>query len=253
MGKAFKDPETPRHVLVIDDDRATALTFRLLLEKQGFRASEAFGGAEGIRLAIAHQPDLVVCDWSMPDINGDEVLAKLKQAKVRTRFILITGQARGLRDTVRFVKMGACDVLHKPMIIEDFIAAVNRALALDGTLASETALMARLKSIFDETEIAEFDLDEARTKLDQTRMELNEAKREVSKLKLRQERQVAVIRFLFLALSVGVTVLFYRLGMIQGNSALLILPSLLFILLSLPFDRIKTFIVNKAKAHATFK
>ena len=253
MVETSKDSEKRPHILIIDDEPVIASVARFAFVNAGFRASEAFGGAEGLRQAIEQQPDIVLCDWSMPDLNGDEVLKKLKQAKVKTRFILMTGQARELRDTVQFVKMGACDVLHKPILIPEMIATVNRALALDGTLASESALMARLESIFTETEEAQTDLQKTRKKLDETRVELDEAKQEVSDLKLLHQRQVAVTRFLSLAVSVGVTLLFYRLGMIQGNYALLILPSLLFILLSLPFDRIKTFILNKAKAEATFK
>jgi two-component system response regulator MprA len=242
------------HVLIVDDEWVVAETTRLYLEVAGFKATAAFGGAQGLRAAIETQPDVVISDMSMDDVNGIELLEKLKQAKVRTRFIFMTGISTDLKSTVKFIKLGACDVLHKPLDAEDVIVAINRALALDGTLATETALIIKLDSLLKELEDAQKDLSRTQAKLKTAEVELSQARWEASLLKLARERQKLRIKFFFLMLAVSVTLLFHSFGMVQSQLSFIIFPAMVFLLLSLPLDRIKALMakVDKAESRATF-
>ncbi|MDX2240254.1 MAG: response regulator [Leptolyngbyaceae cyanobacterium bins.302] len=65
-------------ILVIDDNESFRLTLAEWLRFEGFHPLTAENGSEGIRLARDHAPNLILCDFNMPDINGVEVLKQLR-------------------------------------------------------------------------------------------------------------------------------------------------------------------------------
>jgi len=69
---------TPVKILIIDDDPVTVETLTDMLEPVGFRISKASGGQQGLELAVAQQPDLIVLKLLMPEISGFEVVQRLK-------------------------------------------------------------------------------------------------------------------------------------------------------------------------------
>ena len=80
-------------ILIIDDDPAVRDSLSEWLELQGFQVFTAEGGRQGIRLARAHHPDVIVCDFSMPGEDGLSVLEALKShaATADIPFVLFTG------------------------------------------------------------------------------------------------------------------------------------------------------------------
>jgi DNA-binding response OmpR family regulator len=240
-GSSMKRPR----VLVVDDDETLRMLMIEVLKGAGFDAAGASGGAQGIQLAIKDRPDVVISDVCMPDVDGVEFLTKLKEAKVGTRFIFVTGVFTDLRDTVKFVKLGACDVIHKPFDVAKLESAVKRALALESALSLNVSDPAPLiKNILAEADAIHYE----RQRLTAAQEQFRIAKRDT-------QWQVVLIRLLYLLAAGGVTVLFYRLHVISSNAQLFALPVILFILLSLPFDRIKTLIakLRKTEGKATFE
>jgi len=215
-----------------------------VLHENNFEAHSAKDGAEGIRLALSKDFDLIVSDVQMPSVDGVEFLTKLKDAKVKTRFVFLTGVATDLKNTVKFVKLGACDVLHKPIMSEDLLCAVNRALALESALTLQSGPSQLTKDLIDQAEHIAREQENVRKE----RIELDTEKKSVKLLSI-------LTRLLFLAVSISVTVLLYRLGIASGSSPMYVLPIVLFLLLSLPFDRIKTFVakIMKSEGRATFR
>jgi two-component system sensor histidine kinase/response regulator len=72
----------PKSILVIDDDVSVReLLVSVLSAKQSFKVTAAKGGKEGLELAIRLHPDLIVLDINMPDLNGFEVLKRLKESE----------------------------------------------------------------------------------------------------------------------------------------------------------------------------
>ena len=65
-------------VLLVDDDEALANVFSTALKKEGFETSIAVTGEEGLQKAESEKPDLILLDQVLPDIQGNEVLTKLK-------------------------------------------------------------------------------------------------------------------------------------------------------------------------------
>lgn len=118
-----------KRILVIDDEAKLRKQFATLLNLEGFAVSEARNGREGVELARREHPDLVMCDITMPEMNGHRVLETLRAepATAHLPFIFLTGW--GERDDVRAgMNLGADDYLVKPVEPADLIAAVQARL-----------------------------------------------------------------------------------------------------------------------------
>jgi len=117
-------------VLVVDDHPPMVKLIRDALEKEGYLVLSAQNGAEGLRVAAAHRPDLVILDVEMPVMNGFEVLRALK-LKVGTRAlpVIMFTVHKDPQDLLAGWMGGADQYLTKPCRIEEVVAAVKRALA----------------------------------------------------------------------------------------------------------------------------
>src|SRR5439155_733799 len=124
-----------KRILVIDDDSAVmALTTRAL-RPRGFQTLTAHNGVVGLEMAKTQLPDLIICDIQMPQLNGFETLAALRQdaATAAIPFIFLTGMAD--RDQVRQgMGLGADDYLTKPFTAQELIGAVNIRLEKQNAL-----------------------------------------------------------------------------------------------------------------------
>jgi DNA-binding NarL/FixJ family response regulator len=117
-------------ILIIEDDAQTRENLQLILDMEGFRALTAANGRIGLDLARRESPDLILCDVSMPELDGHGVLRELRarEATAAVPFIFLTarGEKRDVRDGMN---LGADDYLAKPLDAEDLIAAIETRLA----------------------------------------------------------------------------------------------------------------------------
>jgi len=67
-----------RRVLVVDDNKAAALTLSWALELQGYEVFTAYDGRQGLTMALREQPDILLLDIAMPEINGYDLCRKLR-------------------------------------------------------------------------------------------------------------------------------------------------------------------------------
>ena len=115
-----------KKILVIDDDSALMAMTTRALRSRGFETLTAENGVAGLEMAKKHLPDLIVCDIQMPQLNGYETLAALRQdpATAVIPFIFLTGMTE--RTQVRQgMGLGADDYLTKPFTVQELIGAVN--------------------------------------------------------------------------------------------------------------------------------
>lgn len=115
-----------KRILVTDDDAKLRKQFRTLLELEGYEIVEARNGREGVELARRERPDLMICDVTMPEMNGHRVLETLRNEPETAHlpFIFLTGW--GEREDLRTgMNLGADDYLVKPIEPADLIAAVR--------------------------------------------------------------------------------------------------------------------------------
>jgi class 3 adenylate cyclase/tRNA A-37 threonylcarbamoyl transferase component Bud32 len=116
-----------KKILLIDDDESILLAVSRVLTVSGFEAVTAPGGTAGLEMIHSVQPDAVVCDVNMPDIDGFEVLRRVRAdpASVSLPFVLLTSADE--RENVRkAMQMGADDFISKPFKRQELIDAVNQ-------------------------------------------------------------------------------------------------------------------------------
>ncbi len=114
------------HILVIDDEPQILRALRTILTEKQFRVTTASRGEEGLTLAAATPPDLIILDLGLPDMNGIEVCARLREW-TRTPIIVLSVRDNE-RDKVAALDKGADDYLTKPFGIEELLARVRVAL-----------------------------------------------------------------------------------------------------------------------------
>jgi two-component system KDP operon response regulator KdpE len=114
------------HVLVIDDEPQILRAVRTILTAKQFRVTTASRGEEGLTLAAAQSPDLIILDLTLPDLDGIEVCARLREW---TQVPIIVLSVRDTeKDKVAALDRGADDYLTKPFGIEELLARIRVAL-----------------------------------------------------------------------------------------------------------------------------
>jgi two-component system KDP operon response regulator KdpE len=117
---------TQPHILVIDDEPQILRAMRTILTARQFRVSTASNGTDGLALAAAEQPDLIILDLSLPDMDGIEVC---KQLRTWTQTPIVVLSVRDSeRDKVAALDHGADDYLTKPFGIDELLARVRVAM-----------------------------------------------------------------------------------------------------------------------------
>jgi two-component system KDP operon response regulator KdpE len=114
------------HILVIDDEAQILRALRTILTAKQFKVSVASRGEEGLALAAAQPPDLIILDLSLPDMDGVEVCARLREWTQVPIIILSVRESE--RDKVIALDKGADDYLTKPFGIEELLARIRVAL-----------------------------------------------------------------------------------------------------------------------------
>ena len=144
---ALMETEIPMRVLVVEDELQLARHVTRALLRTGHEASAVHDGAEGLRVSLMDQPDLIVLDLNLPGMDGLDVLAQLKEKHSLSRVLILT--ARGdVASRIQGLKSGADDYLAKPFAMEELLARVE---ALGRRAAVPTAA--------DRIEVADLRLD----------------------------------------------------------------------------------------------
>jgi len=127
--------ESPKKILVIEDDNVTRNLYLMGLEAKGFDTIGADNGLAGIQQAQEHIPDLVICDITMPDMDGYSVLTTLRQDPVTAiiPFIFLTGSSTKA-DVRKAMELGADDYLTKPSTLDELLRAIAIRLQKQATL-----------------------------------------------------------------------------------------------------------------------
>ncbi|OUC13245.1 MAG: hypothetical protein B0A82_18315 [Alkalinema sp. CACIAM 70d] len=116
-------------ILVIEDDKNVRECLIDLLEVEGFQTIAACDGPTGLQLAQQQQPDMVLCDVHMPEVDGFTVLHQMRQNPDTSALPFIFLTARTTKaDLRRGMELGADDYLFKPFTPEELFAAISARL-----------------------------------------------------------------------------------------------------------------------------
>lgn len=119
--------EPRKRVLIIDDESDIAILLRQTLTDASFEADIASGGQKGIEMAESRDFDLILLDMSMPDIDGMEVLRRLRglEKTKHVPVIFITGSALDVDQIVAALELDPSDFVTKIISPKELIARIN--------------------------------------------------------------------------------------------------------------------------------
>jgi two-component system cell cycle response regulator CtrA len=111
-------------VLLIEDEPSTAKAVEIMLSGEGFNVYTTNLGEEGIDLGRLYDYDIICLDLNLPDMNGYDVLKKLRAARVETPILILSGYA-DIESKLRGFGMGADDYMTKPFHREELVARIH--------------------------------------------------------------------------------------------------------------------------------
>lgn len=130
-------------VLIIDDEAGPRESLRMIL-KNRYDVLLADGPTAGLKLAGESHPDVVFCDIKMPEMEGPEVLRRLKQIDPEVEVALITAYA-AVDTAQQALRFGAIDYITKPFSVQDIMIVADRAVEKRRKGERERALLAQLE------------------------------------------------------------------------------------------------------------
>ena len=114
-------------ILIIDDDRDMCLLLKRFLTRHNFEVIEAYNGKKALEILDATEPDLVMCDFRLEDMEGNVLLGKIKEIYPHLPVIIITGYS-DIKIAVEVMKMGAYDYITKPLFPDEILVTIKKAL-----------------------------------------------------------------------------------------------------------------------------
>ncbi len=119
-------------ILVVDDEPVVNDSCRRILAARGFNVDTTESGLDGLSRAAAQHFDLIITDLKMPDLDGMDLVRRIRRERPGTAVIVITGYGT-VPSAVEAVRLGVADYIEKPFTPGQLTEAVGKALAPDGS------------------------------------------------------------------------------------------------------------------------
>jgi DNA-binding response OmpR family regulator len=113
-----------KRVLIVDDDKAVGGCFLAALEREDMKVDCAFNALDAMALIEEFDYDLIILDYRLPDISGEEFLQEAALEKTKTKVLLVTGYLTR-EMVVDMFKLGICGYMSKPVGSEELVYNVN--------------------------------------------------------------------------------------------------------------------------------
>jgi two-component system, OmpR family, response regulator len=115
------------HILIIEDDEKIARVIQLELDHEGYQVSLAHTGRNGLSILEGEEVDVVILDVMIPELNGMEVLRRIRHHNNEIIVIMLTARD-SIYDKVNGLDLGANDYMTKPFEIEELLARIRSNL-----------------------------------------------------------------------------------------------------------------------------
>ncbi len=112
-------------ILIVDDEKIQRDMLKGFLEKQGYEILTASGGRHALEIFMKYPVQIVLIDHRMDDMNGDEVLARMKAVSPIVRTIMITAYG-SVKTAVKVMKLGVNDFLEKPVDLSELLDKIRK-------------------------------------------------------------------------------------------------------------------------------
>src|SRR3981081_2270778 len=116
-----------RKILIVDDEPNVRLNYRIALETSGYEIVEAQSATRALELLAREAIGLAILDMRMPDMDGLELLAAMRESGISVPAMIVTAY-RHVPHAVKAMKLGAIDFLQKPLRPEDLRRVVAEIL-----------------------------------------------------------------------------------------------------------------------------
>lgn len=113
-------------ILIIEDDRSITNLMRVLLSAQGYEVLEAKNANIGITLALSYQPEIIVLDLGLPDMDGIDLISQIRHL-VQSSILVVSAREKQ-SDKINALDLGADDYLTKPFNAQEFLARIRVAI-----------------------------------------------------------------------------------------------------------------------------
>lgn len=134
-------------ILIIDDDEIVRKSCERILSPEGFLIISAKDGKEGLKLLSKKTFDLVLTDLRMPDMDGIEVLKKVKEIGPDIEVIVITGYGT-IKSAIEAIRHGAYDYIEKPFSPEELLNVVERSIERRNLILENTRLRQEVQALY---------------------------------------------------------------------------------------------------------
>ncbi len=119
-------------ILVVDDEPAIVDAVSTALRYEGFDVAEAANGRDALQTVMSFEPDLIVLDWMLPDVDGLEVGRRLRERGFKTAILFLTAKG-GVDNKVEALRAGGDDYVTKPFSLAEIVARVQAILRRTGS------------------------------------------------------------------------------------------------------------------------
>ena len=120
-------PSTSRRVLVVDDEPSIVDAVATAFRYEGYEVDQAYTGREALEMVIRDEPDLIVLDWMLPDIEGIEVGRRLRERGHKNAILFLTAKD-AVENKVEALRAGGDDYVTKPFSLAEVVARVQAIL-----------------------------------------------------------------------------------------------------------------------------
>jgi DNA-binding NtrC family response regulator len=131
------------HILIVDDERKMRDLLSMMLERKGFKVDRAVDGRNAWDMVSQNTYDVVISDIKMPEMDGRDLIRKMRQNRVTTPVIFITAFAT-IDSAVDMMQLGACDYVTKPFDEAKIFFCVNKALKLSRLIMENQEMRAAI-------------------------------------------------------------------------------------------------------------
>jgi two-component system cell cycle response regulator CtrA len=130
-------------VLLVEDDDLTARSIEMMLQSEGFVVDISDMGEDGLEIGKIYEYDLIILDIMLPDIDGYEVLRRLRDSRVETPVLILSGLSE-MDDKIKGLGFGADDYLTKPFDKRELFARIQAIVRRSRGHAQSTIQVGRL-------------------------------------------------------------------------------------------------------------
>ena len=117
-----------KHILLVEDSEGVREAYSLILQTEGYKVTAACNGEEGLKYAKESNPDLVILDVGLPDINGFDVLTRIRKFNKDLPVIMVTAYS-SIKKVIEITKLGISGYLVKPVGGEQLLEMAEQAIS----------------------------------------------------------------------------------------------------------------------------